>query len=29
MTEGGWGRRFEDPITIGDRVQVTQLDAAE
>ncbi|MET3967285.1 hypothetical protein [Bradyrhizobium sp. S3.9.1] len=29
MTERGWGRRFEDPITIGDRVLVTLLDAGE
>ncbi|WP_354268284.1 hypothetical protein [Bradyrhizobium japonicum] len=29
MTERGWGRRFEDPITIGDRILVTQLDAGE
>ncbi|MET4493465.1 hypothetical protein [Bradyrhizobium sp. LA7.1] len=27
MTERGWGRRFEDPITIGDRILVTLLDA--
>ena len=29
MTERGWGRRFEDPITIGDRILVTLLDAGE
>ncbi|WLB58041.1 hypothetical protein [Bradyrhizobium japonicum] len=29
MTERGWGRRFEDPITIGNRVLVTLLDAGE
>lgn len=29
MTERGWGRRFEDPIRIGDRVLVTLLDAGE
>ncbi|MBR0822424.1 hypothetical protein [Bradyrhizobium liaoningense] len=29
MTERGWGRRFEDPITIGDRVLETLLDAGE
>ncbi|MCS3895595.1 hypothetical protein M2171_004728 [Bradyrhizobium japonicum USDA 38] len=29
MTERGWGRRFEDPIRIGDSVLVTLLDAGE
>ncbi|MET4170343.1 hypothetical protein ABIB99_001418 [Bradyrhizobium sp. LA6.1] len=29
MTERGWGRRFVDPIRIGDRVLVTLLDASE
>ncbi|MCS3503753.1 hypothetical protein M2189_006730 [Bradyrhizobium japonicum] len=29
MTERGWRRSFEDPITIGDRTLVTLLDAAE
>ena len=29
MTERGWGRRFDDPIRIGDRVLVTLLDAGE
>ncbi|WP_249156499.1 hypothetical protein [Bradyrhizobium japonicum] len=29
MTERGWGRRFEYPITIGDRGMVTLLDAGE
>ena len=29
MTELGWGRRFEDPIRIGDRALVTLLDAGE
>ena len=29
MTERGWGRRFDDPIRIGDRVLVILLDAGE
>ena len=29
MTERGWGRRFKDPVTIGNHVLVTLLDAGE
>jgi len=29
MTERGWGRRFKDPVTIGNQVLVTLLDAGE